>query len=156
VAIPAAQVHRIKGELADARDAARDYQGALREGFAAAGRTQCTFDLVILGLGEDAHIASIFPGSPVVAQTDPSPPVVAVWAAHLRSWRITLTPPALLDARAIVMVVAGAAKAPAMKAALELPDDIERWPAQRLREAGSRVEWMVDGAAASRLDRRDA
>jgi 6-phosphogluconolactonase len=77
--------------------------------------------------------------------------VAAVWAAHLNAWRITLTPPALLDARAVVMVVAGENKAAAVHAAIEGPPDVMRWPAQLLREAGDRVIWMLDRAAAAEI-----
>jgi 6-phosphogluconolactonase/glucosamine-6-phosphate isomerase/deaminase len=74
-----------------------------------------------------------------------------VWAPQLNAWRITLTPAAILDARAIVMVVSGGAKAPAVRAAIETPDDVRRWPAQLLRRAGDRVTWLVDRAAAAAL-----
>jgi 6-phosphogluconolactonase len=154
VPIPAAQVHRIRGEMPDATDGARDYEHALRDGFAAAGRADRTFDLILLGLGEDAHVASIFPGSPLLGpHPDSTGGVAAVWASHLHSWRITLAPAALLDARAIVMLVSGEEKSPAMQAAVELPENIQRWPAQLLRPAGERVEWILDRAAASRLSR---
>jgi 6-phosphogluconolactonase/glucosamine-6-phosphate isomerase/deaminase len=73
-----------------------------------------------------------------------------VWVEHLQVRRITLTPPALLDARAIVVLVSGASKAAALSAALDAPEDVERWPAQLLRAAGDRVEWLIDSAAARR------
>jgi 6-phosphogluconolactonase/glucosamine-6-phosphate isomerase/deaminase len=73
--------------------------------------------------------------------------VAAVWASHLNAWRITMTPLAILDSRAIVMLAAGASKTTAVRAALALPPDVKRWPAQILRQ-GHRVEWFVDRAAA--------
>jgi 6-phosphogluconolactonase len=153
VPIPAAQVHRMRGELPDARDAAAEYRRSLARGFAAAGRNDSTFDVMLLGLGEDGHIASIFPGSPLLIdghQADVSR-VAAVWAEHLGAWRITLTPAAILDARQIVMVVSGRQKADAVRAAVGDPGDVRRTPAQLLRAAGERVEWILDRAAASRL-----
>ena len=164
VPVAGSQVHRLRGEIADAAAAAREYAGELAAGFARAGRADRTFDVMLLGLGEDAHIASIFPGSELLVRrpgTDGRPPsgladddrVAAVWAPHLGAWRITLTPDAILDARAIVMLVAVAAKADAVHAALEGPADVARWPAQLLRDADARVEWFVDRAAASRLRR---
>ena len=153
VPIPAAHVHRMRGELADASVAAREYERALEAGFQAAGRPDLTFDVMLLGLGEDAHIASIFPGSELLQRQGKPDRVAAVWAAHLNAWRITLTPDAILDARAIVMIVAGAKKADAVHAAVDAPRDVARWPAQLLREADDRVEWIIDRAAASRLDR---
>jgi 6-phosphogluconolactonase len=152
VPIPAAQVHRMRGELADPSGAAREYERELESGFQATGRTDRTFDVMLLGLGEDAHIASIFPGSELLQRRPNRDRVAAVWAAHLNAWRITLTPEAILDSRAIVMLVAGEQKAAAVHAAIEAPLDIARWPAQLLREADDRVEWFIDRAAASRLD----
>jgi len=181
VPVPPSQVHRMRGELADAAAAARDYDDELRTGFAAAGRTDGTFDVMLLGMGEDAHIASIFPGSELLSRrpskgrptndgggagslSDPERSdhvaqglaprrdrVAAVWAEHLDAWRITLTPSALLDARAIVMLVSGDKKAAAVSAAIEGPLDVGRWPAQLLREADDRVEWLLDRAAASQV-----
>jgi 6-phosphogluconolactonase len=138
VLIPPGQVHRMRGELLpDA--AARQYERELMG----------TFDLMLLGLGEDAHIASIFPGSPVIDERVRL--TAAPWAPHLNAYRITLTPPALLDARRIVMLVSGHTKADAVKAAIEGPEDRHRWPAQLLRDADDRVEWLIDRAAAQAL-----
>ncbi len=155
VSVPPSQVHRMRGEMPDAAAAARAYEQELHDGFAAAGRSDSTFDVMLLGLGEDAHIASIFPDSELLrrpfkgrpTQGDTGHRVAAVWASHLNAWRITLTPAAILDARAIVMVVAGEQKADAVDAALAGPVDVARRPAQLLREAGDRVEWFVDQAA---------
>lgn len=138
VPIPPAQVHRMRGELPPG-EAAREYERELMG----------TFDLMLLGLGEDAHIASIFPGSAVLDER--ARKTAAPFAAHLNAYRITLTPPALLDARRIVMLVAGTQKADAVKAAIEGPEDPHKYPAQLLRGAGERVEWLIDRAAARAL-----
>jgi 6-phosphogluconolactonase len=168
VPVPTHHVHRIRAELPAVAPAARDYDAALGRAFAAEGRTDSTFDVMLLGLGEDAHIASIFPGSSLLRSYvgrgftprpagREGPPydaegsrVAAVWTPHPGAWRITLTPRALLDARAIILIVAGAAKADAVSAALDRPDDPAVWPAQLLRAAGDRVEWIMDAAAAAR------
>ena len=153
VPVPSANVHRMRGEIADAQAAAASYARELRDGFAAAGRTDLTFDVMLLGLGEDAHIASIFPGSELLQdrQQRRESRTAAVWAPHLNSWRITLTPAAILDSRAIVMVVSGPGKAAAVHAAIEAPEDVQRYPAQLLRTAGGRVTWLLDRAAAGQL-----
>ena len=143
VPIPANQVHRMRGELPDAAAAAREYESLLPE----------TFDVMLLGLGKDAHIASVFPGSPLLDEAGRHGPlggsrVAAVRAEHLNAWRITLTPPALLAARAILLLVSGDDKAAATRAALDAPIDVARWPAQLLRAADDRIEWIIDAAAA--------
>jgi 6-phosphogluconolactonase len=145
VPIPPAQVHRMRGELMDAAEAAREYEMILRE---ARRHTppDSLFDVMVLGLGEDAHIASLFPGSALL--TGQEQRVSAVWVEHLNAWRLTLTPRALLDARAFVMLVSGSRKAAAVRAALDEPEDATRWPAHLLRAAGDRVEWFIDSAAA--------
>jgi 6-phosphogluconolactonase len=167
VPIPADHVHRINGELPDAHEAAADYDlvvsGLSRTSsvasasppslVASAFRRKNLFDLMLLGLGEDAHIASIFPGSDLLERTQPSTGrrVSAVWAPHLGVWRITLTPETVLDAQDIVVLVAGTNKADAVYAALEGPLDVKTYPAQLLRSGDDRVEWFLDRAAASRL-----
>jgi 6-phosphogluconolactonase len=162
VPIPADHVHRIRGELPDAHAAAGDYIQQLDVASAfpghrsrvsgESGRRKNLFDLMLLGLGEDAHIASIFPGSELL---EPAPPsaerrVAAVWAPHLGVWRITLTPETILDSHEIVVLVAGANKADAVYAGLKGPLDVKAYPAQLLRSGDDRVEWFLDRAAASR------
>jgi 6-phosphogluconolactonase len=163
VPIPADHVHRMRGELADAQAAADDYERTLAHVVSAFRRTPnvvsgfsrtSLFDVMLLGLGEDAHIASIFPGSELLP--DAAPPftgrrAAAVWVPHLKIWRITLTPDAILDSRAIVVVVAGANKADAVHAALKMPPDARQYPVQLLRPAADRVEWFLDRAAAAQL-----
>jgi 6-phosphogluconolactonase len=162
VPIPADHVHRIQGELSDPHQAAAEYARELPDGF----------DVMLLGLGDDCHIASIFPDSPLLegwravkgrpaaidansrSRSDLCGPTVTVAATLApKGWRITLTPPAILNSRAIVMLVAGAEKATAVAAAIEGPFDVTRCPAQLMREADDRVEWLLDTTAASRLDR---
>lgn len=156
VTIPETQVYRIRGEL-PASDAGRLYDAVLR-----ARRDHTVgplFDMMLLGIGDNAHIASIFPESPLVAGRK-APPydtgrqtvlATGVHVPELNAWRITMTPAALLDSAAIVMIAAGASKADAIAAAIEGPLDVVRYPAQLLREAGDRVEWIIDAAAAARL-----
>jgi 6-phosphogluconolactonase len=159
-AIPSRNIHRMRGELPDVEQAARDYERVLKR-FERAGAPR--FDVMLLGLGTDGHIASLFPGSPLLLPQDPVPRDVqpesdergrlaaAVWVPALQTWRITLTPRALLDAGIILVLTAGAAKADAVHTALRLPEDIARWPVQLLRRADDRVEWWLDRAAATAL-----
>jgi 6-phosphogluconolactonase len=145
VAVPPAQVHRIHAERPDAVEAAAEYARELPD----------RFDVMLLGLGEDCHIASIFPGSELLGSTG-TDRVRAVFAAHLNAWRITVTPAVILDSRAIVMLVSGAKKASAMAAAIDAAPDVVHYPGQLLRDANDRIEWLVDTAAASLLGDGDS
>jgi 6-phosphogluconolactonase len=142
VAIPADHVHRIRGELPDARDAARGYGEELERVASAFRRKNPLFDLMLLGLGEDAHIASIFPGSPLLEGASHER-VAAVWASHLNAWRITLTPATILDSQSIVVLATGEKKANAVREALNGRLNLKKYPAQLLRSAGDRVEWFL-------------
>ena len=152
VDVPETQIHRMRGEL-PASDAGRLYDAVLR-----ARRDQTVgplFDVMLLGIGSNAHIASIFPESPLLAGRE-APPYTSrlatgVAVPEISQWRITMTPQAILDSANIIMIASGASKADAVSAAIEGSIDVERFPAQLLREAGDRVEWIIDAAAAARL-----
>jgi 6-phosphogluconolactonase len=114
------------------------------------------FVVMLLGIGSNAHIASIFPGSSLLLRGgDLSGPratlATGVAVPELSQCRITMTPNALLDSADIIMIANGASKADAIAAAIEAPADVDQYPAQLLREAGDRVEWIIDSAAAARL-----
>jgi 6-phosphogluconolactonase len=155
VPIPHAQIHRVLAELKNADDAARQYDETLAA--ASAQATEPLFDLMLLGVGDDGHIASLFPGSPqmaaeaVASSIAGAGPRAVATRAPTNAARISLTPGAVLDAERQIVLVAGSAKAPAIRAALEGAPDERRWPVQLLRRAGDAVEWMVDRVAAARL-----
>jgi 6-phosphogluconolactonase len=106
-------------------------------------------DLVLLGLGEDGHTASLFPGQPAVHETTHR--VLAVLDPAGKLWRVTLTPPILNAARHVTFVVAGASKATRLRQVLEGPFTPALLPAQAIRPAQERLTWMVDEAAAGEL-----
>jgi 6-phosphogluconolactonase len=141
--IPTAHVHRIRGEL-EPTEAARLYERELPD----------RFHVMLLGVGDDAHIASIFPGSDLI--TERRHGAAAVWVPHLKAYRISLTPTAILSAKHILVMVAGSGKASAVAAALDRPTNTERYPVHLLREAEPRVEWFIDRAAARDVASRRA
>lgn len=134
--IPAAQVHRMEAERPDAEAAARAYDRAL----------PVALDLVILGMGEDGHTASLFPGHAAVEERERRV-VVVDGAPKPPPRRLTLTPPAIGGARARLVLGAGAGKADMLAAALDGPVDPRRLPVQLAREG----TWIVDRAAARKL-----
>ena len=143
VPLPAANVHRIRAEEPDAAAAANAYEAELRAFFPEGWPR---FDLVLLGLGRDAHTASLFPGGTAVRERERL--VVAPWVESQHTFRITLTPPVLNHARRCMFLVSGEDKAEALRAVLEGARDPERYPAQIVE---GRSLWMVDRAAARLL-----
>lgn len=139
-------VHRMRGELLP-DEAAAAYEEELREFFDTPGRPP-EFDLVMLGIGDDGHTASLFPGTPALDVTDR-------WVAQnpvpkLETVRVTLTLPVLNAAKAVNFLVAGDGKAEALGEILEGDADPRGYPAKLVQPAGE-LTWMVDRAAAGRL-----
>lgn len=155
VPLPGRQVHRMAGEEEDLAAAAARYAGELAAALGADPAGIPVLDLVWLGLGEDGHTASLFPGSPALAVADRAAAAVEDAPAP-PSRRITLTLPVLSAARRVVFLVTGARKADALAAVLEpaAGTPAEAWPpAARVRPAPGRLLWLVDEAAARRLVR---
>ncbi len=149
VPIPAANVHRMRGEFPDPDAAAREYEAVLRRVIETGGNGPPRFDLCLLGLGPDGHTASLFPGSAAVRETTRW--ATAAWVAKFSAYRLTLTPPLLNGARYVLFLVTGADKAEAVREVLEGPEDPDRFPAQIVQPASGRVEWLLDRDAARSL-----
>ena len=147
VPIPGANIHRIKGELNPA-SAAEDYAVVLKE-VAAPPLGWPRFDLVYLGMGEDGHTASLFPGSPVDV-SGPTLPVTAQYQDRPAN-RVTLTPVVFNRARMIVFMATGEKKAQTLAQVLSDSYNPELYPAQRIRPDQGKLAWLVDEAAASTL-----
>jgi 6-phosphogluconolactonase len=147
VPIEEANIHRIKGELSPA-DAAQDCARTLQE-FASPPLESPRFDLVYLGMGEDGHTASLFPGSPV----DVSEPVIPVTAQYQDrpANRVTLTPSVFNQARIIAFMATGEKKAVTLAQVLSDRYNPELYPAQRIEPKNGKTIWLVDEDAASKL-----
>ncbi|NDJ77696.1 MAG: 6-phosphogluconolactonase [Chloroflexi bacterium] len=146
VPIPADNVFRIPGEI-DPAEAAAAYEHTLRAFFG----KRSVFDLLLLGLGDDGHTASLFPGT--VALQEETRWVVENYVEKLATWRITMTAPAINDARQVMFLITGANKAPALRAVLEGPHQPAVYPAQLVQPENGELVWMVDEAAAAALTR---
>jgi 6-phosphogluconolactonase len=135
ITISSERIHRMQGELADRDAAARSYEAELPD----------ALDVVVLGIGEDAHTASLFPGAEALREearrvlpvTGPKPPPA----------RLSLTPPALRAARVLLVLASGAGKAEPVRRALKDPIDVVSTPIQLAREG----VWFLDAAAAAAL-----
>jgi 6-phosphogluconolactonase len=137
VPIPRASIQRMEGERTDYDAAAADY----------ARRLPDELDVLLLGVGEDGHTASLFPRSPALRETlrrvvparSPAPPAM----------RLTITPPVIRAARAIIVLARGRTKAAPIARAVEAPWSPEEVPSQ-LARGGT---WLLDRAAAAELQR---
>jgi 6-phosphogluconolactonase len=145
VPIPASQVHRMRGEISPG-EAASEYEAELRAYF---GDDPPRLDVILLGMGDNGHTASLFPGLTAVHEQQRW--TVAEYVAEVSMWRITLTPVVLNLAREATFLVAGAAKASMLRQVLEGPFAPDERPAQIVRPSPGEVIWLVDAAAASEL-----
>jgi 6-phosphogluconolactonase len=143
------QITRIKGEYADTEKAALEYQQALRAYFRLKDGEYPRFDLVLLGMGDEGHTLSLFPGTKALHATNRI--AVRNWIGKLFTERITITAPAANQANRVIFLVTRADKAPALKAVLEGPYEPEQLPAQLIQPVSGNLLWLVDQAAGSML-----
>lgn len=150
VPVPPTEVHRLRGEANDLDAEARRAAAEMRAVLGNPPR----LDLVLLGLGPDGHICSLFAGVPTSADrgdTDLVRHVAAPQHVEPRVERLTLTPFLVVTARTVVLQVTGEEKAGVLARTLKGPEDLVACPAQWLRRAAGRVVIVTDPAAASRL-----
>jgi 6-phosphogluconolactonase len=140
VGIPPHNVHRIRGEI-DPRTAAREYRKLLVDDLGDPPR----FDLLLLGLGPDAHTASLFPGED--PYLDDSALVRATSEPQSGMFRVTLTPRAINAARIVAFAIAGTEKTTALKAVRHGPHDPTKFPAQAVAPTDGELYWLVDEPA---------
>lgn len=148
--LPEENIHRIRGEL-PAAQAAQEYQEELVAFFGSQERPPY-FDLILLGMGEDGHVASLFTASPALEESErwviavehkqPPPPMVA---------RVSISLPVINAAKRVILIVSGTAKALLVKQALNPEDEELRLPVQRIKPVDGELEWMLDEDAARLL-----
>lgn len=143
--IPVANIHRIRGEDDPVREALR-YEQEIRALFRTAACP--VFDLILLGLGDNGHTASLFPGTASLRERERL--VAAQYVEVMRSWRVTFTAPLINAARSKVFLVQGAGKARILWNVREGPYQPDVWPAQLIEPAGGELHWLTDSMARTR------
>jgi 6-phosphogluconolactonase len=143
------QVFRIKGEYKDTERAAQEYDEALRTSFKTAEGQFPRFDLVLLGMGNEGHTASLFPGTKALHETKRI--VVRNWVGKLYTERITLTAPVINNAARVLFMITGADKELALKGVLEGLYEPEQLPAQMIQPSNGKLLWLVDTIAGGML-----
>ena len=146
VPIPTQNIHSIAGEGDPVANASL-YQGDLQTFFDGAAWPR--FDLVLLGMGDDGHTASLFPHTRVLGEREAW--VLANWVEKLGAYRITLTPPAINHAANVRFLVTGAGKAKSLHQVLRGARDPEKLPAQLIQPTEGSLLWLIDQAAAGDL-----
>jgi 6-phosphogluconolactonase len=147
VPVPKENIHRIETEL-EPEIAAAKYEREIRAFFRLAGGDLPRFDLILLGLGDDGHTASLFPGSAALKESRRL--AVAVYVEKLKSYRITLTLPVLNHAANIFFLVSGEGKAAVLRDVFGGSAGSRDLPAREIALSDGRLVWFVDEAAASR------
>jgi len=139
------QVHIMQTDLAP--DAAATAYEKILHTYFPAGNT--TFDLVLNGMGDDAHTLSLFPGSPAINEQDAW--VTSFWLGAQDMYRITLTAPVVNLAKNVVFLTFGTNKASALHQVLEGESNTALYPSQLIKPASGELHWFIDEAAASEL-----
>jgi 6-phosphogluconolactonase len=145
VPIPLDQIHFMKTDI-DPMMSAIEYENLLHQYF---DKSTFTFDLVLLGMGDDAHTLSIFPGSSLVNEKEKW--ATSVYVPSQQMDRITLTPGVVNESEKIMFLIAGDSKASALKQVKEGPYDPMKYPSQLIQPTKGELHWFIDEAAAKEL-----
>lgn len=148
VQLPAERIHRMEGEL-NPEEAAARYEAVIRNGFRLEGAETPTFDLVLLGMGDDGHTASLFPHTEAI--NDMTHIVVANHVPQKNTWRITLTWPVINQGREVAFLIEGAGKAQVLHEVMQGPYQPDTYPSQIIRPASGKLTLLLDAAAAAKL-----
>jgi 6-phosphogluconolactonase len=148
--IPRERYHPVPTQL-EPDAAAASYEQTVREVFDLEDGEVPEFDLMLLGIGDDGHTASLFPGTDALQERERL--VVANYVPQQESMRITMTVPVIISARRIAVLVTGSNKAEAVGRALEGTYNLDETPSQILREARGEVIWLLDRFAGTNLAR---
>lgn len=145
------QIHRMPADRPDREKASADYAEEIRK--ILGGNDTPAFDLIQLGMGPEAHTASLFPHQPSLREEKRL--IMPVSVPKPPPDRLTFTPPLLRAARHILFLAVGADKAGALHEVLEGADNPEEYPSQGIvKQAKGEVVWMLDTAIAQQLTRQ--
>lgn len=143
--VPEGNVHRMPADGKDLERAAREYEQIVKEHVRPGQAGVPSFDVMVLGVGDDGHTASLFPGQKTVEITDRL--VVAVGETPGREPRLTLTSPVIEQARAAFVLATGAKKTPALERVWAVSGSLTETPARVIRGVRGSIQWVIDKAA---------
>ena len=145
LSIPAKNIHRIKGEFAPEK-AALEYADELHSIYQ---KTIPRFDCIMLGIGEDGHTASLFPGTDALNEKRRS--TAALFVPRLKTWRVSLTFPVINNARQVLFLAEGGKKASIVQKVIESSAPTPDIPATMVRPLDGALHWILDVEAASQI-----
>ena len=151
VPIPEENIYRMPAEQGDHDCAATEYEQTIKAFFRLEAGEQPRFDLILLGMGEDGHTASLFPWTSALEETDRL--VFANYIGKLGAYRLTLTVPVINHAALVLFLISGESKASVLREVLEGEFQPQRLPSQLIRPVNGRLLFIVDHIAASKLTR---
>lgn len=143
------KIFRWQIELKNAKKIAQDYEKNLKNSPSATAGGSEGFDLILLGMGDDGHTASLFPYTDALHETEKI--AVANWVEKLKDWRFTLTFPVINNARNVIFLISGKNKAKTVKEVLEGEFQPEKFPSQNVKPRGNLL-FLLDKDAASLLE----
>ncbi len=144
VPIPGDNIYRMRGEI-DPNTAAKEYGLMLKEKFDDGG-----LDMVLLGMGDDGHTASLFPHTEALQEREHR--CVANFVPRLKVWRLTLGAPFINKSNQIIVLIAGQEKAARIREVLDGPREPQRLPIQLIQPESGQMLWILDTGAAGMND----
>lgn len=147
VPVPRGAIHPFPTDGDDPAKAAATYERTIRQ--VVGGDGVLRFDLVLLGMGDDGHTASLFPGTGALHEREAL--AVANHVPKLDSWRLTLTVPVINAARTVAFLIGGSGKAATLAAVLEGDRQPDQLPSQLIGPVDGRLLWLIDRDAAAEL-----
>jgi len=148
VPISGVNVHRVMTEKPD-QEAAAEYEKTIRQIVPAGANGVPEFDLILLGLGTNGHMASLFPHQPALHEHRKL--VVAEYIDEVKMTRVTMTLPLINSAKSVVFVTLGPDKASVLREVIVGPRDPERLPAQLIQPSPGQLTWLIDAPASAEL-----
>lgn len=143
-------IFRWETEFEDAETIAGDYETKIIDFFDLGENEFPKFDLILLGMGDDGHTASLFPMTKALAESEKI--AVENQVEKLNTWRLTLTYPAINNAENVIFMVRGEDKAETLKQVLEGGFDPQKFPSQKIKPESGNLFWLVDSTAAEVLE----
>jgi 6-phosphogluconolactonase len=143
--IPESHVFRMRADDSDLEAAALEYEQIIKTHVAVGQAGVPSFDAIVLGVGDDGHTASLFPGQDTVDIHDRF--VVAVGKTEGREMRLTITAPLIEQARAAFILAVGAKKTNALERVWAVSGSLRDTPARVIRNVRGAIHWIIDKAA---------